>query len=487
MRYPGFCGPSNPSQSVLADGERTVNWLYERVEAPSAPTGDALYPTPGFQPYLTVTDVGTRGGISVGGRAFVVIGAGVYEVFADQTAIRRGTVAQDSNPATVSSNGTTGGHLFLTSGGHGYCYVLATNTLTQVLTDDATMGGMINSRFLAFDGRTGIVRMSGLNDGLTWDPTLVFARSQAPDPWQAMIVRPPEIWLIGEQTGEVWYDSGAFPQPFAPISGALFPYGTPAPFSVVDAGDVITWVHKGRGGQGRIVAARGYSPSVISNYAVDTAIAGYARTSPTSLANAEAFTYEDQGHTFAVFAFPDGPGTWAVDVQTGSWDERGAWNPTSGSYDVWAPRVHLYAFNKHLIGTRTTSTVSEMDVTFGSEPDGGVIRRLRIPPPLWASSRQRLVVSRLQLLAEPGLGLATGQGSDPMVMMRSSRDGKRWSSERMASAGKLGDYRRRIVWMRCGSSDGLWVPEITCTDPIPWRLSGADLEGTGLQAIGRAA
>ena len=33
-----------------------------------------------------------------------------------------------------------------------------------------------------------------------------------------MIVAPPEIWLIGEQTGEVWYDSGAYPQPFAPIS-----------------------------------------------------------------------------------------------------------------------------------------------------------------------------------------------------------------------------------------------------------------------------
>src|SRR6185312_6299199 len=187
---------------------------------------------------------------------------------------------------------------FLTSGGHGYTYTLATNTLTQVLTDEATMGGMINARFLAFDLRLGKVKMSGLNDGLTWDATLYFQRTQAPDPWQAMIIRPPEIWLIGEQTGEVWYDSGAFPQPFAPISGALFPYGTCAPFSVVEAGEVIAWVHKAKGGQGSIVAARGYSPQAISNYAVDTAVAGYARASATSLANAEAFSYEDQGHTF---------------------------------------------------------------------------------------------------------------------------------------------------------------------------------------------
>jgi len=332
------------------------------------------------------------------------------------------------------------------------------------------------------------VRMSALNDGVTWDPSLLlrFARSQAPDPWQAMIVRPPEIWFIGESTGEVWYDSGAFPQPFAPIQGAVFPYGTPAPFSVLDAGDYIAWVHKAKGGQGSIVAARGYSPAAISNYAVDTALARYARTSPTSLANAEAFTYEDQGHSFAVWSFPDGPGTWAVDVKTGSWDERDSRLP-NGQYGVWTPRGHIYAFNKHLIGTRSTNVLSEMDVTFGSEPDGGVIRRLRIPPPLWAASRQRLVVSRVQLRAEPGLGVTSGQGSDPQVMARFSMDGKRWGSERMASAGKMGDFARRIVFTRCGSSDGLWLPEITCTDPIPWRLSGAEIDGTGIQQIGRAA
>ena len=276
--YQGFCGPSNPSQSVQADCERTINFYVERVESPAAPTDAALYPTPGFEPFLSTTAVGARSSIfSMAGRTFVVIGPGLYELFAGGTSTLRGTVAQDNYPATISYNGATGNELFVTSGTNGYTYDLGTNTLTLVLTGEATMGGMINARFLAFNVANGRVRLSDLNDGLTWGATLYFERTLAPDPWQAMLIAPPDIWLIGEQTGEVWTDTGAFPQPFAPRPGAFFNWGTPAPFSAAVAGDSIVWLSKSAAGQGVIVGSRGYAPQPISNYAVDTAIAAYAR------------------------------------------------------------------------------------------------------------------------------------------------------------------------------------------------------------------
>lgn len=492
MIYRGFCGPSNPSQSVQADCERTINFYPERVESPAAPTDMALYPTPGFQSKLTLADVGARSSIfSMAGRSFVVSGSGFYELFSTWTSIKRGVVAQDNYPATISYNGATGAQLGITSGGNWYNFQLATNVLTQVaaLNGKATMGGMLNSRFLAFDINTSTVYASALNDGTTWvTGTMYFTRSLAPDPWQAMVVAPPVIFLIGEQTGEAWYDSGAFPQPFAPYPGAFFQYGTPAPFSAGVAGDAVTWLSRTAAGQGIIVAARGYTPQKISNYAVETALSSYARNSVNSLANAEILVYQQEGHLFAAYSFPDGPGTWVVNMDTGQWHERGFWNTATAQWEIWHPRVYGYAFNTHLVGERGSGKIAAMDVTFGTEIGETPIRRIRVGPPLWASSRERLVVSRFELLAQAGLGLVGGQGSNPLVMFESSPDAQTWGTQRMASAGPMGKYGHRCFWTRCGSSDKLWTPRITVSDPIPWRLSGAQIDGSGFsQTTARAA
>lgn len=456
-----------------------MNWYVESTQIPTAPTEAALYPTPGTRPFLQVTDVGARGGTVAGDRAFVVVGGGFYEIFADGTYITRGTVAQDANPATLSYNGSAGGQVFITSGTHGYCYTLATNVLTQVLTGVATMGGMLSARFLAFDVRTGRVQLSNQNDGTAWDPTLYFARTQAPDPWQAMLVVPPNIWMIGAQTGEVWYDSGAFPQPFAPITGAFFAYGTPAPFSAAVAGDYVTWVATNKDGATQVIAAKGYTPAAISNFAVENALSEYARTA--GLADAEVLPYGSRGHEFACFAFPTARATWCFDFRTGQWHQRGDWNGNANRYDAWSPRVHLAAFGRHLVGSRTSAVIAELDETVGTNADGSVIRRLRVPPPLLATYPRRLAVDRLQLLVEPGLGVAVGQGSDPQVMARFSSDAKTWSSEVTAPAGRMGEYHRRVVFTRCGSSDLVWVPEITVSDPVPWKVAGADVLGGGLR------
>ena len=67
------------------------------------------------------------------------------------------------------------------------------------------------------------------------------------------------------------------------------------------------------------------------------------------------------------------------------------------------------------------------------------IRRARILP--HQSDRQlRQFWSRLEVVLESGMGLTTGQGSDPQVMFRYSDDGgHKWSRELTVSAGKSGN------------------------------------------------
>lgn len=486
MLYPGFIGSSNPTQSTLLN-ERLVNFYLE--QSARAPEGAALYPTPGATPVVAVQDTGTRGLFTIDGRCWAVIGTGVYEIAYNATldtwtATKRATVQEDTYPATFAYNPrATGVELAFTSGGNLYTMNTATNVVSAVaaLAGEATMCGVLNNRYLVFDLDTGIVKISGLNNATFSE---LFTRSIAPDPWQTMLVGSREIWLIGETTGEVWYDSGATPQPFAPIPGAFFKHGIAAPFAAAIAGEQVVWLDKTEYGSGRIVAARGYSPQPISNYAVDTSIAAYARQA--SLTDTETLVYEQDGHLFAVFSFPD-RGTWVVDLESGAWHERSTRNITEMRDDMWRPRVHCYAFNRHLVGDRSSGTISQLDVTVGTEADGSVIRRVRVAPPLFAKSMERLIVSRFDLMLDAGLGLASGQGEDPVVMMRVSQNGRSWGAERRTTAGRMGDYDHQAFFTRCGSSEKIWQPEIVVSDPIPWRLVGAQIEGIGIRAGRQAA
>src|SRR5262249_38123025 len=137
-----------------------------------------------------------------------VVGTTLYEFTVGGVATSRGTVAAGSSLGTITYNGAGGGQQFITSGGNGYVWTVGSGAFAQVLTGTATMGAMLDGYFLAFDTNTSKLAISNLLDGLTWDPTQYAQRSIAPDPWRAMLVSNREIWLIGEQTGEVWYDAG---------------------------------------------------------------------------------------------------------------------------------------------------------------------------------------------------------------------------------------------------------------------------------------
>jgi len=484
MLYPGFISGSFALQSPMADMERTVNWYPERINQGAVPWGAALYPCPGQSTFLTVPEVNTRALFSMAGRVHAVIGPTLYEIFDTATATSRGTVVQDANPASIASNGDGGDELLIASGTNGYLLNLSTNGVSTVLTGDCVMAGMIDGYFLAFDTATSKFRISELNDGTTWDATQFAQRSIAPDPWRAMVIDGSrQIWLIGEQTGEVWYNAGTSPFPFAPVPGAVFSYGTPAPWSVKLVGDTMCWLSRTADGAGMVVSAQGPNPVRISTHAVETAIAGYERTS--KITDAEAVVYSAEGHVFYCLTFPSANATWVYDLVSGIWHERGVWDSSDGDFGIWGPRSHAYGFSKHLVGDRSSGLLCVMDNATTTECDGSVIRRVRTPPPLWRNPDvRRMFVSRFELMMEVGLGNSSGAGVDPSVMLQSSINTKTWSDERTAGAGKQGAYGVHVVWTRLPSSTQCWVPSITVSDPIPWRLVGAEVEGRGFWRSG---
>lgn len=468
MKYPGFIGGSGIAQSLIGDAEDTINWYVEKL--PNG--GSGLFPTPGFQQWSHVADVGERAAIVANGRLFKILGTGLYEFDVNGTATRRATVAIDANPAQLIFNGILGDQLGIVSGGNVYSYTLTTNTLngphlTVGYTHLCYSGGF----GLALQVTTGKVNLSNVGDLSTWSAGTFFQRSLFADPYQAMFVDANNlVWTIGTDSFEVRYNSGVSTQPFVPLSGLVGRYGIAAPFAFGLSAAGNFWLARNPEGIGQFVVTRGSSPVPVSNYAINTAVAGYLRDGQIS--NAEVVTYQQEGHTFAVLSFPSVPASWAYDAEGQSWAKRGIWNPTLGRFELWAPRIHCLAFGKHLVGDRTTGSIWEMDTAFTTEIDGSGIVRERTAPGL-IQEHKRVPIDNIELLMDVGLGSASGQGSNPQAMLRVSQDGGRtFGNERSAGIGRMGKWRTRVVWTRLGAPEHA-VFRVRTSDPAPSRVIDA--------------
>jgi hypothetical protein len=482
--YPNFLGPSYVAQSPLADGEQTMNWYAEPAQVPGQTGPMALYPTPGVTALVTGADAPGRAMIAVKDRTFCVLGqtffeltisGGVYTLTSRNASV---PMVDDGKPATISWNGDGGGELFITSGNYGYLFTLSSNAFAQVrdpaVDGGTTMGTQLDGYFIALDTDTSTIYISDLLDGTTWDATQFQQRSIESDPWVSLAVLNRQLWLLGSLTSEVWFNSGATPFPFEPHPSGLVMYGCAAPYSTVVTGDTLLWLAATKDGIGQVMQTSDFTPDVVSSFAVSTALAGYG-----TIDDAIGDSYSEIGHTFYVLNFPTEQKTWGFDVTPNMdlsspqrWAQRGTWISENNDYEAWHPCYSTYQNDELLILDRTSGVLYRLSHTVGTDVDSREIRRIRRAPSLFQEN-QVLRVSAFELFLEPGLGLATGQGSDPQVSLRiSGNGGKTFGNERLSGAGAIGTYGTRTRWLRCGSGRR-WMPEVVVSDPIPWKLLGA--------------
>jgi hypothetical protein len=470
-----YCGGSNVSQSVIADGQDCVNWYPEPRQVIGGKTPFSLYPTPGVEARVTPVETPGRAFFEQNGRAFAVIGGTFYEALSVTgggiTLVARGTVQVGANPATIAGGGDFAGQLFITSGDVGYSYDLTTNVLTVERQIGNTMCAMLDGYFIVLDSATSTFYVSDLGDATTWDPTQYAQRSTAPDRWVSLIVPKAsrEIWLLGQETSEVWNNAGTYPFPFAPIPSALLPFGCAAPFSAREVGGGILWVERTADGQGRIVMVNGGTPNVVSTYALAWATHQYP-----VITDAYGSSYASAGHWFYLLTFPTQNVTWALDLSTQTWARRGTWVSGSNTFVAWRPRYHVHAFGQHLALDSTTGTIYEVSEAFGLDVDGLPIRRVRVTPSVWRD-HDTVVLDSVEVFLEAGVATYSGVGSDPVMSMRISKNGgKTWGPARARSIGQIWEYEKRVRWWACGSGEDI-VGEFVVTDPVPWRIIGCNI------------
>ena len=309
---------------------------------------------------------------------------------------------------------------------------------------------------------------SGLLSPIT-QPLSFSSKDGAPDNLVSLIVDHREVYLLGENSSEVWVDTGSVPFAFQRIPGTSTQHGIAATFSMARVGNSFAYVSKNIRGQAQIVMMNGYIPQRISTHAVENTLTGQ------TISDAIAWTYQLEGHEVYVVSFPTIDLTWAYDFTTGMWHK---WLYTDNTNTYHRHRGNCCALfqGNVLVGDYANGIIYKLDRNNYTD-NGQAIKRVRRAPHL-VLDLQRQYFDELQIQFQPGVGLSTGQGSNPQAMLRWSDDGgSTWSSERWTTIGLTGEYKNRAIWRRLGESRDR-VFEVTVTDPIKAVIISANLKAS---------
>jgi len=444
-------GTATAAKSKNVTSQRRVN-LYAEVPANPDRSPFTLYPTPGLTLFADLSGNPIRGMYSRGSSMFCVQQGTLYEVSSSGTINNRGTLSTVTGTVCMSDNGA---QLFIVDGVAAYTYTYATTTFAVVADADFPNGATT----CTYSDRLFIVEkaggqrfyLSGIDDGQSWDSNDFASADSNPDDLVRVYADHGELIPFGTYTTEFWGWNGATDFPYQRLTA--IEWGLAAKWSVTKFSSSLMFLGRNRLGNVQVVLLNGYTPQAVSTPEIDTIINGYDVTS-----DATAFSYMLNGHAFYEITFPDAGKTWLYDGTSGVWSEV---QSDGGRHRAqFAAQIE----NAMYVSDYQSGKLYLLDPSTYTE-NGAYITRSVTTRHVWQGG-DFLSVASLWVDMETGVGLASGQGSDPQVMLRVSRDGGHsWSNTLSAALGKVGEYARRVLWRRLGRSRDFTF-ELSVSDPV---------------------
>jgi hypothetical protein len=447
----------HPSLPLTA--KKLLNMMVEQAPK-DARTETPLVSTPGLAAYVTV---GTGPILAMNdeqpGMIYVVSGTKFYRV-----TFTAGTLMTEATPfatPVVTLLGDVGTPNAGTSPWNSFVTIAAGPTAAVVVVAPraytCTHTGMPNEitdpdwpgatsvcyvdGYFAFSslGDTAQWFISRLLDPLSFD-ALDFVFSDAmPNVIRRVISHRGQLWTIGENGFEVFYNAGSSGLettpgtsffPFRRMAGGVVPIGTGSPLSVCKADESVFWM----GLDGIVYRSNGYKPKRISTHAIEAIIQGNA-------VSLDAVTHAYRGHWFYCLTTLDHR-TLVYDVATEKWHERSTSTDGNAPWAAWMAAADNNSL--HLYGDRVSG---QLYVLFMQAADAGVtvIRQATLPP-LWADTN-RAFCARAEVEMEVGGATVAG----PVDLDWSDDGARNWKPARTLETGVSGETRKRVFTTRLGS------------------------------------
>jgi len=433
-----------------------------------------LYPSPGIIELTTTgpqPEEANRGAYEFSGNAYFVNGNRLYFIDATGNQTDLGLIS-GSGRVSIADNGTQM-CIVVPSTGIGYIYT-ETGGLVQITDPNFTANG--NAEIVVFvDGyfvfTTASKRffISNLNNGLVYD-ALDFGSAEAdPDIIRSAHVHKNQLYIFGSQTIEVFQNVGGAGFPFQRISGFVIPKGITSPFSVAEFDNTFCFIGQGANETPRIYAFTGSGVQEISHTAIESLL-----QQSTTLEDTFVFTYSFRGARF--IGWSGQGGTIIYDSKASALGGKKVWHQRTSSNvegsTRWRISSLITAYDKLLVGDSVDGRIGVLESDVYTEYGNNINRVFRTIT--LENNSMPAYFGYFEVIAETGLGLP--DNTDPLIGMTYSDDAKNYISTRYRSAGKQGEYSRKIRWQQLGRTNRWRIFEISMSDPIRWVINKVTME-----------
>jgi len=460
-------GPGLRAKSPYVTAKELVN-LYCETRPAGEKASLVAFGTPGLSLFSDLGATPIRGSIrpSIGSVAYIVHRGVFYEINAAGTTTARGALLTTTGRVSLEFNGV---QVMLVDGTYGYIYNTSTNAFAQITDGDfpanPTTVTYLGLRFVVSVRDSNSYYWSDVNDGLSWD-ALNFASAEAsPDPITAVFASNGQLALLGSATTEFSGISGDQDAAFAALQGSANEWGVAARWSVAKFDNTFACLMKNRMGQVMVAQLAGYLPKKISTPDIDSIINRYS-----SISDATAYSYMLGGHPMYVISFPTQATSWLYDGSTGFWSQL----RSSGLTRHLGEFGFSFDDSSYLVADYSAGRLYRLAIDTYTDNGAMIVRQL-VTENIAVPGQVLISADKLRVDMEVGVGLATGQGSNPQIGLEVSRDnGKTWGAQMWKTFGVAGKYEELVEWRRLGTSRTFNF-RLTVTDPVPVTFVAAAL------------
>ncbi len=282
------------------------------------------------------------------------------------------------------------------------------------------------------------------------------------------------LYRFGVRTTEPWYNSGVGSPPIDRIEGQEFSVGLGAIHSLTNTDNALYWL----GDDNAMYRVSGGINQRISDDGISNSIELMSTTS-----DAFGYALTLQGMDFYAITFPTGNKTFLLNEKLGvnGWTELSS--GTQG--DKYSGTSLLQVYGKNIVANG--GDLFELALNEYTE-DSDVMLRIRTGLPITRKNipsnikGRRIKISSIEFIMEQGIGLITGQGENPRMLLELSFDGGRsFSHSQWLKLGRQGEHTLEVVADVIVSADEI-IPRITISDPVPAAFTATSVD---IKAVAR--
>jgi len=481
-----FVGGAAVSREVQVNNQATVNFM-QAVKGRGAKHQFVLETAPGLLARSTLGDGAIRtsqmknSSIRVGGT-----GAELYGVYGSKLMAQTvssgnaeiGTLNANAGRVPIARGRTA---MMMVDGFDGYTFDGTTFAQIADLDFPGNTGQgapthclYLDGFFIVNDALTDSFFISAKEDPTSWNALDFEAAAVAPDNALAMAATESQLWIIGEESAQAYYNSGNPLFPYSIILNATKEVGILAPDSIAESDDGIFYLATTPEGGRFIYQIQGQGGRVVSEDEQEAFL--LTVSDPT---DAYGFIYKQAGKSFYILQLsatggddPRSSSTLVYNIKARAWETR---ELLDGS--AWRVGGHGILGNKNIGGSRIQAQNVELDLDVYTDIGQEMIRRRRTQ--IFHTNNK--LMDWWALILDVSVATTDSNVADPQIKMRYSNDaGRTWSNWLFEPLGRIGETLHRVVYRKLGNGRNR-VFEIECSEDLQLTIQGgyAELEVLG--------